>query len=264
LTFRLFSGIIRLLEKILLNIQEDFFVAQLSHLMKLTFTIGRHQLVVQWDHKRGRPKNTSFYRFEQFGLYLKRVATGKRFAGHPASRVLRRVFEKKAIKKALGLNLTALVLLTGLVTPAQSALQTNPEAEIILMATETDKVTVATQESVRNPLDNFNLSQGYHVFHRALDFKETAGAPIYPIMDGVVEAVFNTRFGYGKHVIVNHDSNYKSLYAHMSKITVQKDQTVDQHTVIGLVGSTGLSTGSHLHLEVWENGRPINPLAILK
>ena len=83
-------------------------------------------------------------------------------------------------------------------------------------------------------------------------------------MGGMVKTAAYTRFGYGNYIIINHGSSYKSLYAHLSKIIVEKNQEVDKGTVIGLVGSTGLSTGSHLHLEVWENDHPINPLTILK
>ena len=65
-------------------------------------------------------------------------------------------------------------------------------------------------------------------------------------------------------MLINHGSGFKSLYAHLGKIVVLPGDEVDKNTVIGTVGSTGWSTGSHLHLEVYENDRTFNPLTILK
>lgn len=230
--------------------------------MMFKLTLGRHQLAVTLNRKSGRPKNTPVYRFISFTRYLTKLATDKRFSGHPVSRVLRRVFENKRIKKVLGFNLTVLILLTSIASPAASALKANPEAEIVALTSE--KVELTTEESVRVPLDSFVITQGYHLFHRGIDLKEVQGAPVYPTMDGVVEEVIYGRFSYGNYLIVNHGSGFKSLYAHLSKIVVEKGQEVDKNTVIGLIGSTGWATGSHLHFEVLENGHPINPLMILK
>ena len=79
--------------------------------MTLAINIGRQQLAVSLNRKCGRPKKTLFERFQNFASYLIRAAKDKRLSGNPASRVLRRVFENKRIKKALGFNLTALILL---------------------------------------------------------------------------------------------------------------------------------------------------------
>ena len=89
------------------------------------------------------------------------------------------------------------------------------------------------------------------------------GTPIYPAMDGkVTTAGYNAT--YGNYVIITHHSGYKTLYGHMSKITCAKGNFVyAQKTQIGLVGSTGLSTGPHLHFTVYKNGNTINPLSVL-
>lgn len=234
-------------------------------------TLGRHQLAVLINRKPGRPKNTHIYRFFNFTRYLTKLATNKRLRGHPVSRILRCVFENKKIKKTLGINLTLIVFLTGIATHPASAFRVHPEdsprgdqAEIEITALTSDSVELTTEQSVRTPLDSFVINQGFHFLHRGLDLKEVYGAPVYPTMDGVIEEVVHNRFSYGNHIIINHGSGYKSLYAHLSKIVVEKGQEVDKNTVIGQVGSTGWSTGFHLHFEVWENGRPINPLTILK
>lgn len=233
--------------------------------MKLILSFGQRQLAVSLSRKRGRPRKTSFYRLRQAAAYSKRLVTDNRFAGHPVSRVLRRVFESRQVKKALGLNLVGLILASSLATPTESVLRNSAQpVEIVSLAISPEEVEITTQHTVRVPLESFKVTQGYSFFHRGVDLKEITGAPIYPIMDGVVEAAFDTRLGYGKHVIINHGASHKSLYAHLSKIIAKEGQEVDKNTVIGLVGSTGLSTGAHLHLEIWENGQPLNPLTILK
>ena len=66
--------------------------------------------------------------------------------------------------------------------------------------------------------------------------------------------------GYGQHVIINHGFGYETLYGHMSKILVHAGQKVKRGSMIGLVGSTGLSTAPHLHYEVIKNGKKIDPI----
>jgi len=175
---------------------------------------------------------------------------------------VRKFFEKKSIRKIFGLNLAVVILLTSFVSTPISALKANSDQEVVALTENVVELT--TQHSVRVPLDTFEVTQGYSLFHHGIDLDEVLGAPVYPLMDGRVEAVFYNRFSYGNHVLINHGSGFKSLYAHLSKIIVLPGDEVDKNTVIGTVGSTGWSTGSHLHLEVYENDRTFNPLTILK
>jgi len=69
--------------------------------------------------------------------------------------------------------------------------------------------------------------------------------------------------GYGKAVIVKHDNGFKTLYGHMSKILTKKGRKIKAGSVIGRVGSTGVSTGPHLHFTMWKDGKLINPLKYL-
>ena len=69
---------------------------------------------------------------------------------------------------------------------------------------------------------------------------------------------------FGDYIIVNHPNGYQTLYGHLSASRVKKGQSVTQATVIGLVGSTGYSTGAHLHFTVYKNGRLVNPSSVLK
>ena len=179
-----------------------------------------------------------------------------------AKKSLRKFFEKKTIKKIFGFNLAAVVLLTGVVSAPISAFSQSQNQETVALTTNV--VSLTTEHGVRIPLDSFKVNQGYSSLHHGVDLDGNLGDPIYPIMGGIVEGVFYSRFSYGNHIIVNHGSGFKSLYAHLSKVVVQPGQEVDKNTVLGLVGSTGWSTGPHLHLEVYNNGQTFNPLQILK
>lgn len=96
-------------------------------------------------------------------------------------------------------------------------------------------------------------------FHEGMDFTAPVGTEIYATGDGIVEAVTSSYSGYGKHVKINHGFGYETVYAHMSKFNVRKGQKVKRGDVIGEVGSTGLSTGPHLHYEVHKKGAKVNP-----
>ncbi|NIT04011.1 peptidoglycan DD-metalloendopeptidase family protein [Candidatus Saccharibacteria bacterium] len=230
--------------------------------MNHSINIGRYQLAVSLDRKRGRPKETSIGHAYDFLVYLVKVGTSKRFAGNPVSRVLRRVFEQSQARKMLGFNLATIALVVGMVIPPISAFNPDqPDQPNTIMATEDSLIT---EESVRVPVDSFNVSQGYNGLHRGIDLNEVEGAPVYPLMEGKAERVFYARFSYGNHILVNHGSGFKSLYAHLAKIVVEEGEEVDKNTVIGTVGHTGWATGSHLHLEVYDNGHTFNPLTILK
>lgn len=96
--------------------------------------------------------------------------------------------------------------------------------------------------------------------HPGLDFTAPIGTPIYAAADGVVkDAGFNTG-GYGNRVLINHGFGYETLYAHMVRIKARVGTKVKRGEVIGYVGSTGKSTGPHLHYEVHKNGVQLDPI----
>lgn len=96
-------------------------------------------------------------------------------------------------------------------------------------------------------------------FHDGIDFATFLGNPVYCTGDGVVERVRYQFFGYGNEVIIDHGFGYKTRYAHLNSIDVVKGQALKRGQKIGAVGSTGKSTGPHLHYEVIYKGKPINP-----
>lgn len=99
---------------------------------------------------------------------------------------------------------------------------------------------------------------GTQRFHKGLDIGAPYGAPIRAAIDGVV-AFAGRSGGYGNFVKLTHGDGLATGYGHMSRIAVAPGTRVAQGQVIGYVGSTGLSTGPHLHYELWKNGNPINP-----
>ena len=98
----------------------------------------------------------------------------------------------------------------------------------------------------------------YSRMHKGMDFRAGYGTPILAATDGRVSGA-GWAGGYGKQVRLTHAAGLSSSYSHMSQILVRPGQTVRQGQMIGRVGSTGLSTGPHLHYELYRNGRPINP-----
>lgn len=102
---------------------------------------------------------------------------------------------------------------------------------------------------------------GYSRLHKGIDFGAPSGSPIYAATDGTVSFAGRNR-GYGNFVRLNHAGGLATAYAHMSRIAVSGGARVRQGQVIGYVGSTGLSTGPHLHYELYKNGVAVNPRSI--
>ena len=109
--------------------------------------------------------------------------------------------------------------------------------------------------------ERFHPILGYARFHAGVDLGATYGAPIVAAADGRVVSA-GWRGGYGQAVAIAHAQGLQTLYGHMSRIAAFAGETVHRGQIIGYVGSTGLSTGPHVHFEVTKNGRPVNPLSI--
>ncbi len=101
-------------------------------------------------------------------------------------------------------------------------------------------------------------------YHMAVDIANNAAPPIAAGDGGTVSYAGCIRYGYGCYVIINHPDGYQTLYAHLSAYYVEAGDKVVRGQVIGKMGSTGRSTGTHLHFEVRLNGQLLNPLSFLK
>lgn len=104
---------------------------------------------------------------------------------------------------------------------------------------------------------------GRNAFHRGVDFAGPAGAEVVAVASGVV-TYSKDRFGYGKTVEINHGGGYVTRYAHNQKVLVKAGDTVQKGQSIALIGSTGRSTGPHLHFEVLKQGRAVDPMSFVR
>ena len=105
---------------------------------------------------------------------------------------------------------------------------------------------------------------GYREFHTGIDIPAPGGTPIIASNSGVVTTARYASTGYGNRIIVDHGGGYKTLYAHCQSLNVTVGQYVSQGDVIGFVGTTGMSTGNHLHFEIRVNDATVNPYPYIK
>jgi murein DD-endopeptidase MepM/ murein hydrolase activator NlpD len=123
-----------------------------------------------------------------------------------------------------------------------------------------------------SPLEFTRMSSGYGIrvhpitndkrAHKGIDYAAPTGTPVRTVGDGVVEFAGNQR-GYGNVIEIKHRDGKSTLFAHLSRIGVQKGQKVEQGDIVGAVGSTGFSTGPHLHFEFRIDGEHRDPLTLV-
>jgi murein DD-endopeptidase MepM/ murein hydrolase activator NlpD len=107
------------------------------------------------------------------------------------------------------------------------------------------------------------ITQGYKPLHAAVDIGAPTGTSVRASDTGYVVIAGWSDYGYGYYVVIDHGNGYQTLYAHLSRFFVNAGDVVGQGTVIGLVGSTGRSSGPHLHFEINQNGIGRNPINLL-
>jgi murein DD-endopeptidase MepM/ murein hydrolase activator NlpD len=95
-------------------------------------------------------------------------------------------------------------------------------------------------------------------FHRGIDIAGKTGDPVYTTADGIVHTVGFDQF-HGHNVVIEHSGGLRTWYMHLKKAAVQQGEAVKKGQTIGLLGSTGRSTGPHLHYEILKNGKSTNP-----
>lgn len=152
----------------------------------------------------------------------------------------------------------------------EAYIQAKSYDEVMKMALNKEKL-VASMPAIM-PISNKSLKGtasgwGFRIhpiykikmFHYGMDFTAPIGTKIYATGDGVVKEVESEYGGFGKFVVIDHGFGYETLYGHMSKFNVRVGEHVKRGSVIGYVGSTGTSTGPHVHYEVHRNGEPVNP-----
>ena len=153
----------------------------------------------------------------------------------------------------------------------QIVVQSKSLDEIAKLAEEKEKLLTAIPAI--QPVNNKDLTRmasGYGMrsdpftkarkMHWGMDFTAPRGTPIYATGDGVVVRADAGATGYGKHIRIDHGYGYVSLYAHLYKYNVKRNQKVKRGDLIGFVGSTGRSQAPHLHYEIFKDGDKINPI----
>lgn len=185
-----------------------------------------------------------------------RIRKGSRF-----SRFFRHIFEHAQIKRIFSTNFAILAIASSLFAPGVLG-QSN--ADSVYEKDEVSAPVVLTTESgIQYPVKTVKITTHFSFFHPGIDLDGITGDEIKPIMAGKVIDTGYSRFGYGNSITINHGGGITSFYAHLSKFNVVRDQLVDMNSKIGEMGATGRAFGDHLHLEIYENGKPINPLSLL-
>lgn len=169
------------------------------------------------------------------------------------------------------LPLVAVILLTqvGINIVSDKLVSQNPQTQVIEIRDPlTGDVVNTITPNVVWPAKGvitleFGESSKYQPFHTGIDIASKKGDPINPAMEGTVIYAGEIFWGFGKHIIIDNGDNIHTIYAHLDKIFVYKGQRVKTDTVIGHEGSTGWSTGNHLHFQVNVYGIPVNPRVFL-
>ena len=143
------------------------------------------------------------------------------------------------------------------------------EIELLAKNKESLLASIPTIQPV-NSSDLKRMASGYgyridpftkrRTMHFGMDFSAKTGTPVYATGDGKIMRADNRAVGFGNHVRIDHGFGYVSIYAHMSKIEVKRGYKVKRGDIIGYVGNTGISSGPHLHFEIWKGDKSIDPL----
>lgn len=120
-----------------------------------------------------------------------------------------------------------------------------------------DNITSTFQQKIRQPIT------GEIVIHQGIDIRALKGTPIIATADGIIVKA-DAEGDWGNLIVISHADGYQTRYAHLDGFNVIKDQSVKKGEVIGYVGNTGLSKGSHLHYEILKENKRLNPLGFIK
>lgn len=193
-------------------------------------------------------------------MTIKRLLGFTRTGASVLGRHAHKLASHRRVHRGLGLALIAVATATILIHNFSNIGGT---FVLALNTTPNPTIDAETKHSVQSPIAFQYESRGVSWFHSGADLVAPTGTPVEPIMEGTVEAVNHEAFGFGNHVIVKHDEGYESIYGHLSKTEVVTGQKVTLETELGKSGSTGFSTGPHLHLEIHQNGSIVNPADIV-
>lgn len=138
--------------------------------------------------------------------------------------------------------------------------QSKPEGKSISdIEISQNVVSSASPFSFQKPVEGGYVSQRFSFYHPAFDIAAPLGSPLHPVGSGVVSFAGFQAGGKGNVVIVDHGDGLKTLYAHMGKIYVGVGNAVNTNSELGTIGLTGRTTGPHVHFEVYDHDRTVDP-----
>lgn len=173
-------------------------------------------------------------------------------------RFIARLFAHKSVKNILGTNLALMLIATSFL-PARGLTNVQAEESVIPEA----QTVLTTEIATQYPIETVRITQGYAFYHPGIDLDGITGDLIRPIKKGYIKEISHSKFAYGNSIIVDHGNEVTSLYAHLSEVDVKDGQEVTTDTIIGKMGATGRAFGDHLHLEIRDHGRSVNPTTVL-
>ncbi len=195
--------------------------------------------------------------------FLKKVCRsyqGRNFA----SRWVRNILARNWVKKVFEVNIATLWFVAVVVTPQVEVANARQEIENLTPPSQEVNIETKTETTLAWPVREPEISQGYHFGHWAIDIVDSKDKNIFPIDKGwVSQTVYSKFVAYGNHLTIQHPGGRSSLYAHLESISVKAGDEVSRETVLGIMGRTGWATGVHLHLEIYQDGKNLNPLEVL-
>jgi murein DD-endopeptidase MepM/ murein hydrolase activator NlpD len=172
------------------------------------------------------------------------------------------IFNKRTFPRVFGMQLAGLAMAMSVVAYPTHAFDYNLSQQV--GGEVLTQVVMTTSSEYQFPLEmTLGMSQSFHGNHPGVDLRAPRGTRITAMADGVVIEVGKMLGGYGHFVRIAHKGTVSSLYAHMDTVEVTSGQKVAKGQVIGRVGMTGWTTGPHLHFEVHNGDKMVNPMGFI-
>lgn len=169
------------------------------------------------------------------------------------------IFNKQVFSRIFGLQLAGLATALSVVAYPTHAFDYN--LALVNQGEVSQEVVLSTETQYKFPLEmTLGMSQGYHGLHPGIDLRAPKGTAVHSIAGGTIIEVEKMKVGYGHFVRIAHQGTVSSLYAHLDRVEVAPGQKVERGETIGTVGLTGWSTGYHLHFEVHQGEKSVNPM----
>lgn len=188
----------------------------------------------------------------------------KKVESHPLSSLVRKVIDKTRYKKLVAANIMVAGVVFNTLSSPSHAFDYRVTSNLAVRPSEV-AVSPKTETKFVNPVVMpIGVSQGYHTFHPGIDVRAPKGSPVVAALEGMVVEVSRSNVGYGYYVRMAHEGTVSTLYAHLNSVEVETGERVSKGKKVGTVGTTGWTTGPHLHFEIYEGTKPLNPASVIR